>query len=79
MTINEAVQWHNADIVLGGGASLWEVVREGFLQDVKQMESMSQIRPVTINYLVCTIFTVLLVAVVVAFGALNHIPFLSHL
>lgn len=73
MTINDAVQWHNADIVLGGGALLWEVVREGFLQDEKQMESMSQIRPVPLNCLACTIFTILLVA----FGALNHIPLVT--
>lgn len=38
------------------------------------MESMSQIRPVPIHCLTCTRFTILLVAVVVVSGALNHIP-----
>lgn len=53
---------------------LWEVVREGIPQDEKHMESISQIRPVPINRLTCTMPTKLLVAVVVAFGALSHIP-----
>lgn len=35
---------------------------------------MSQITPVPINCLTCTVFTILLVAVVVVSGALNHIP-----
>lgn len=49
----------------------------GVPQDEKQMESTSQIRTAPINCLTCTTFTISLVAVVVAFGALSH-P-LSHL
>lgn len=69
----------DADSVVGRGASfsgalLWEVVREDIPQDEKQMESISQIRPVSINCLTCTMLTILLVAVVVAFDAISHIP-----
>lgn len=53
---------------------LWEVVREGIPQGEKQMESISQIGPVPINRLTCTMRAMLLVAVVVAFGAVSHIP-----
>lgn len=41
-------------------------------QGEKQMESMSQIRPVPINCLTCAVFTILLVTIVVALGALSH-------